>query len=188
MPDNTDSFAVSDRFHPDPATGWHLLTDYYILDPEGVERQAESSEISHAGERFRMDDLQPHRVLKDRRTKNLTRRLAHGDIALIHHADLDTTAARALVESRVAAVVNAAQSISGRYPNRGPGVLLEAGIPLLDHVGSDAFDAAPDGQSAVLMPDSLRFENGVCLHGILLTPERVAAQLEAARENLSGEL
>ena len=59
------------------------------------------------------------RVLKDRRTKNLTARLHPGDIALICHPDLDVTAARALVERRVAAVVNAAASVTGRYPNRG---------------------------------------------------------------------
>src|SRR5215468_1317604 len=110
-----------------------------------------------------MADSTPHRVLKDRRTKNLTRRLRPGDIALIHHADLDTTAARALLDCKVAAVINAAPGITGRYPNRGPSVLLEAGVPLIDHVGDDAFSAAPDGQQAILEEDSLRFEDGRCL-------------------------
>src|SRR5579872_4980616 len=71
----------------------------------------------------------------DRRTKDLVKRLKPGDIALIHHADLDATAARSLVDAKVAAVVNAVRSISGRYPNQGPSVLLEAGVPLLDAVG-----------------------------------------------------
>ncbi len=62
--------------------------------------------------RSSMDVPNHHRVLKDRRTKNLTRRLQPGDIALIHHTDLDTTAARALVDLKVAAVINAARSIS----------------------------------------------------------------------------
>lgn len=130
----------------------------------------------------------PHRVLKDRRTKNLTRRLRPGDIALIHHADLDTTAARALVDCKVAAVVNAAPSITGRYPNRGPEALLRAGIPLLDNVGDAGFDAAPDGRAAVLEGNSLRFLDGGCLQGTLLTEESVAALQEAARANLSYEL
>src|SRR5438045_19428 len=68
----------------------------------------------------------------DRRTKDLALRLKPGDVALINHPDLDATAARALVDCRVAAVVNAASSITGRYPNRGPSVLIEAGIPILD--------------------------------------------------------
>jgi uncharacterized membrane-anchored protein len=56
----------------------------------------------------------------DRRTKELVKRLRPGDIAVIHHTDLDATAARALLDCRVNAVVNAVPSISGRYPNRDP--------------------------------------------------------------------
>jgi uncharacterized membrane-anchored protein len=44
-------------------------------------------------------------------------------------------AAEGLVEARVAAVVNAARSTTGRYPNLGPLVLLAAGVPLVDGVG-----------------------------------------------------
>ena len=65
----------------------------------------------------------------DRRTKNLTKRLGPGEIAIIHHGDLDRVSAEALVEAGAAAVVNAVSSVSGRYPNLGPGILLEAGIP-----------------------------------------------------------
>src|SRR5579872_5910649 len=78
----------------------------------------------------------------DRRTKDLVKRLKPGDVALIHHADLDATAARSLVDAKVGAVVNAAPSVSGRYPNRGPSVLLEAGVPLLDAVGDEFFEVA----------------------------------------------
>ena len=42
-----------------------------------------------------------------------------------------TGSADALVACQVAAVVNAAPSISGRYPNLGPEILGAAGIPLL---------------------------------------------------------
>src|SRR5438067_553900 len=99
----------------------------------------------------------PHRVLKDRRTKNLTGRLKPGDIAVIHHADLDTTAARALIECKVAAVVNAAASITGRYPNRGPEMLLNAGIPLIDNAGDQAFARVVDGSMGSLDGNGLRF-------------------------------
>lgn len=135
-----------------------------------------------------MDVLSEHRVLKDRRTKNLIKRLRPGDIALIHHADLDATAARALVDCKVAAVVNAVPSITGRYPNRGPSVLLDAGIPLLDAVGEPAFDKVPDGRPAIFNGDVVRFRDGFCLAGTPLTPEIVAERLEAARLNLSTEL
>jgi uncharacterized membrane-anchored protein len=60
----------------------------------------------------------------DRRTKNLTKRLRPGEIAIIHHSDLDRVSAEALVEAGAAAVVNAVSSVSGRYPNLGPGILM----------------------------------------------------------------
>ena len=135
-----------------------------------------------------MSQQNQHRTLKDRRTKNLTRRLKPGDIALIHHSDLDTTAARVLVECKVAAVFNAVPSISGRYPNRGPELLIEAGIPLVDSVGEAAFDRVIDGAFATLSTASLDFANGFCLTGELQTKESVAQQMQAARANLGIEL
>jgi two-component system OmpR family response regulator len=81
-------------------------------------------------------------VRLDRRTKSLTKRLAPGEIAIIHHSDLDRVSAEALVEAGAAAVVNAVSSVSGRYPNLGPGILLEAGIPLIDNVGDQVFSAS----------------------------------------------
>ena len=37
-----------------------------------------------------------------------------------------------MVAAKVSAVINTKPSISGRYPNGGPSVLLEAGIPIID--------------------------------------------------------
>jgi uncharacterized membrane-anchored protein len=126
----------------------------------------------------------------DRRTKDLLKRLKPGDIALIHHTDLDATAARALVDCKVSAVVNAGKSISGRYPNRGPSVLMDAGIPILDAVGDEFFDKASKQENGrvILDGDLLRLTDGLCAQGERLTPEAVASQLEASRENLSFEL
>jgi len=66
------------------------------------------------------------------RTKALAPRLKPGEIAVIAHPDLDEVAADSLRRARVRAVVNTAPSITGRYPNLGPSLLLAAGIPLLD--------------------------------------------------------
>ena len=71
----------------------------------------------------------------DARTKRLAQRIGPGEIAVIDHEDIDRVSAEGLVESGVAGVVNAAHSIGGRYPNLGPLILLEAGIPLVDAVG-----------------------------------------------------
>jgi uncharacterized membrane-anchored protein len=38
-------------------------------------------------------------------------------------------------------VINADKSISGRYPNLGPGIIVDAGIPLIDATGAEIFDA-----------------------------------------------
>jgi uncharacterized membrane-anchored protein len=135
-----------------------------------------------------MAPIPQQRVLKDRRTKNLMRRLKPGDVAVIHHADLDTTAARALIECRVSAVVNAAPCITGRYPNRGPALLLDAGIPVIDNAGDQAFAQVTDGSLGFLDGDSLRFLDGSCVGGELLTTDRVAEKMAAARANLNVEL
>ena len=76
----------------------------------------------------------------DRRTKDLTKRLQPGEIAVIRHSDIDRVSAEALVDCRPAAVVNAHRSVSGAYPNLGPGIIIAAGIPLVDDVGEELFD------------------------------------------------
>src|SRR3954470_24145323 len=91
----------------------------------------------------------------DRRTKRLTKRLHPGDVAIIDHVDLDRVGAEALVAARVGAVVNVAPSISGRYPNLGPEVLLTAGIPLLDVHDAHLFDQVHEGDVVRLLDDTL---------------------------------
>ncbi len=67
----------------------------------------------------------------DERTKDLVAYLQAGEVAVIDHEDLDRIAAEGLVRCQPAAVLNAAVSSTGRYPNEGPLVLLEAGIPFV---------------------------------------------------------
>src|SRR5690242_21848235 len=85
-------------------------------------------------------------VRVDARTKNLTKRLRPGEIAVINHQDIDKVSAEALLACRPAAVINAAPSISGRYPNLGPEILIDAGVPLLDNVGADVMHTLQEGQ------------------------------------------
>ena len=72
----------------------------------------------------------------DGKTKQLLKRIRPGQIAVIHHRDLDEVAAMGLIEKRVRAVINGAESISGMYPTPGPGKLLAAQIPVLDNAGN----------------------------------------------------
>jgi uncharacterized membrane-anchored protein len=125
----------------------------------------------------------------DRRTKNLTKRLRPGDIAVIDHVDIDRVSADALVGTKVAAVVNAAPSISGRYPNLGPGILLEAGIPLLDDVGKEVFAQLKEGARVRLEGNQLLAEDGtVVAEGRAHTPETIAAAMTEAKAGLSTQL
>lgn len=80
-----------------------------------------------------------------KRTKDLTKRLQPGDIAIIDHEDIDRVAAEALVEREPAAVLNVAASTSGRYPNAGPRILIDAGIVLVDDLGASVFEEIGTG-------------------------------------------
>jgi len=124
----------------------------------------------------------------DIRTKNLTKRLQPGDIAIIDHADLDRVAADALVRCQVSAVVNVAPSITGRYPNQGPQMLVAAGIPLIDDVGPDVFEQVKEGQQVRLDGETLYVGDMVAAKGIRQTAESVAADLAAAKEGLAKQL
>jgi uncharacterized membrane-anchored protein len=124
----------------------------------------------------------------DRRTKNLTKRLKPGDIAIIDHTDLDRVAADALIRSEVAAVINVAPSISGRYPNQGPQILMDAGIPLVDDVGPDVFDLVKEGQRVRLDSETLYVAETVVAKGTRQTAESVAADMIAAKEGLAEQL
>ncbi|GAB3589091.1 putative cytokinetic ring protein SteA [Calidifontibacter terrae] len=123
----------------------------------------------------------------DRRTKDLTKRLRPGDIAVINHRDLDRVSAEALVACRPHAVVNAAPSTSGRYPNVGPGIIIAAGIPLLDNVGETVMTVEEGSRGQVLESD-LRIGDTVVATGVALTPELVEESLEVARAGLSEQI
>lgn len=124
----------------------------------------------------------------DRRTKNLTKRLQPGDIAIIDHADLDRVSADALIRCQVSAVINVAGSISGRYPNLGPQLLIDAGIPLIDEVGPDVFDQVSEGQQVRLDTETLYLADAVVAKGTRQTAESVAAVMAAARAGLTEQL
>lgn len=124
----------------------------------------------------------------DRRTKNLTRRLRPGEIAVINHTDLDGPAAEALVACQAGVVVNAAQSISGRYPNRGPEVLLAAGIPLIDNIGEEILTNCVEGE-ILTVHDGNVYRGDECIAcGQPMTRDRLAAELATARKHLDVEL
>jgi uncharacterized membrane-anchored protein len=124
----------------------------------------------------------------DRRTKRLTARIKPGEIAVIDHVDIDRVSADALVTCKVAAVVNAAPSTSGRYPNLGPEILFAAGIPLLDAVGDTVFGAVRDGEQVRLDGDTLYAGERVLAVGTQQDEESIGASMAEARAGLATQL
>ena len=118
----------------------------------------------------------------------LVPRLRPGDIAIIDHTDLDRVSADALVAARVGGVVNASPSISGRYPNLGPEILVAAGVPLLDGVGPEVFSTVRDGAKLRLDGDTLYDGDDVVAKGDFQTRETIAPLLLDAKAGLSAQL
>jgi uncharacterized membrane-anchored protein len=125
----------------------------------------------------------------DARTKVLVRRLEPGDIAVIDHPDLDRVSADELIACRVAAVVNVAKSVTGRYPNLGPRLLLEAGIPLVDDAGREVMTRVADGDTVRLDSGTLyNASDQVVAKGTLLTEGSLEQDMEGANARVAGQI
>lgn len=127
----------------------------------------------------------PARV--DSRTKNLTKRLTAGDIAIIDHEDLDRVSAEALVECKPAIVLNAAKSTSGRYPNLGPGILMDAKIPLIDDLGSAVMDIR-ENKRVEVYGGQVYVGEELIAEGQVQTSDTVAASRQAAKAGMAVQL
>lgn len=127
-------------------------------------------------------------VRADKRTKNLTKRLRPGDIAVIDHRDIDRVSAEALVACEPLAVVNVAASISGRYPNLGPQILVDAEVPLIDRADPDLFTNVREGERLRVEGSALYRGDELIAKGQLLTEDDVATAMDDARAGLSVQL
>ena len=122
----------------------------------------------------------------DTRTKRLVQRAQPGDIAVIDHEDLDRVSADALIAAGIGGVVNASRSISGRYPNLGPLRLIEAGIPLVDAVGSLLLRKVRDGDLLRLDGDRVYDGDRLVGVGIRQTSATVREAMAQAQVGLAG--
>lgn len=121
------------------------------------------------------------------RTKDLIHRLVVGDIAVIDHEDLDRIAAEGLVAAGPSAVVNAAPSISGRYPNIGPLLLAAAGITLVDSVGPEVMSSIEDGEELMVSGSVVSTPTWTAT-GDRQTMETLEASIEGAKASLGDQL
>jgi uncharacterized membrane-anchored protein len=127
---------------------------------------------------------------KGRRTKALVKRLSAGDIAVINHADLDGIAAVSLVEAKVAAVLDCSAPITGKYPNRGPLILAEAGIPLFQTSDQSIFDEIEEGVSLQLNDSGQIAQKGrsIDIGAVHWSISKIETAMEAARANLGRQI
>lgn len=122
------------------------------------------------------------------RTKDLAKRIDPGEVAIINHADIDRVAADGLIAAGAAAVVNAAPSITGRYPNGGPIQFMEAGIPLIDNAGPEVMTDIRDGERIVIDHGKILVGGEVVASGTPLSPDDVTRAMELARSAIGSEL
>ena len=124
----------------------------------------------------------------ERRTRILLPRLRPGDLAVLDHLDMDRATAQALVDAGVSAVVNAAPMISGRYANLGPEVLADAGVPLVDSIGTSGLAAVKDGSKVRLHDGTLYVDDEAVASGREVDADTVRAEMAGARSGLVSQL
>ncbi|WP_343576339.1 putative cytokinetic ring protein SteA [Mycobacterium sp.] len=124
----------------------------------------------------------------DRDIDRLLRRVCPGDIVVLDVLDLDRITADALVDAEIAAVVNASPSVSGRYPNLGPEVLLANGVTLIDETGTDVFKKVKDGSKVRLYDGGVYAGDRRLIKGTERTDEEIASLMQEAKSGLVSHL
>lgn len=118
----------------------------------------------------------------------LLRRVGPGDIVVLDILDLDRITADALVEADIAGVVNASASISGRYPNLGPEVLVANGVTLIDEAGPSVFKKIRDGAKVRLHNGAVYSGDRRLARGVERNDIEIADMMQDAKSGLVAHL
>lgn len=124
----------------------------------------------------------------DRDIDRLLRRVSPGDIVFLDVLDLDRVTADALVDAGAIGVVNASPSISGRYPNLGPEVLVANNIILIDNAGPEIFKKIKDGSKVRLHEGGVYHGDRRLAHGVERTDEEISDLMHDAKTGLVAHL
>lgn len=122
------------------------------------------------------------------RTKHLVKRLRPGEVAVINHVDIDRIAAEELIEAGVVAVLNAAPSSSGRYPNAGPLMLARAGIALLDAPDAKLFELLKDGDRVRISGGTIYVGDDEVAQGRRLRIAELEREMQEHRQRIDEAL
>ena len=122
------------------------------------------------------------------RTKHLVKRLRPGEVAVVNHVDIDRIAAEELIEAGVVAVLNAAPSSSGRYPNAGPLMLARAGIALVDAPEAKLFEQLKDGDQVGIAGGTISVGGEEVAEGRRLRVAELEREMQEHRQRIDEAL
>jgi uncharacterized membrane-anchored protein len=125
---------------------------------------------------------------KDRRTKDLAKRINPGEIAIIKHRDIDEIAAISLAEAKIRAVINLDKTISGKYPNQGPSILLESGIPIFESENANLMEVFQEGDSIEVTGDHIIYNGEIVGESVYLDGRKIEELLQVGYDNIEDEL
>lgn len=124
----------------------------------------------------------------DKKTKELAKRINPGEIAIIKHKDIDEVAAESLVSAKVKLIINLDTSISGKYPNLGPKVLLDGNISILDEVKGDLFNSINEEDEIEVIENKIYKNKELVGIGQWLTKDILEHKTNKAKNNILNEL
>jgi uncharacterized membrane-anchored protein len=122
------------------------------------------------------------------KTKEILPKLDAVTIPVINHENLDRVTAETMVEAGVNAVVNAAGSATGQYPNMGPFILARAGVYILDGVGHKVFERISSGDEIELRGDGVYKDGELVAVGEHLDEETAERKLRESRKVVGAAL
>ncbi|WP_341877366.1 putative cytokinetic ring protein SteA [Defluviitalea saccharophila] len=123
----------------------------------------------------------------DYKTKNLIQRITPNDIAIIDHEDLDYACAYSLASKKVKAVINTSNFISGKYPNRGPHILLDAKIPIYENIDHNVFKYIKENDEIVIK-ENLLIKNELKIRLKPLTKTQCDTYQQLSQKNIQYEM
>ena len=141
-------------------------------------RRGEGLGLGDSGGEFRLSG----RAILGTKTKKILPLLDGATIPVIDHENLDRITAETLVEAGVNAVVNAAGSATGEYPNMGPFILARAGVYILDGVGHKVFERLSTGDEIELRGDGVYRGGELLAVGEHLDEETAERRLRESRK------
>lgn len=127
-------------------------------------------------------------VKKDRKTKNLIPRLNQNNIVIIAHRDLDEIAALSLAEKRISCVINTEKTISGRYPNPGPAILMERNIPIFEMENDAIFDVVEEDDVIEIIDDYIFYKEEKIGKVIYISHSKIEELTKLGYDNIEIEL